>query len=268
MFRFHRTALAALLGCALAWAPIEEAGAEPSSFTLYGGAAAVNEGFEGRVYTGALLDHYLENDLGLHAEVSGVFREEDAAFFAGGLSYGFGEHVRLKATAGTSSNNDDILPEFYTRGELEIKSSEELGLVARPSITYRNYQSGVDEITPGLDVALYHELSRMNYLVFQVIGSLSYADPGSNLGFEAGGDITWVRRGLFSVGVTSTAGEMAYDNTLAGGPSVAVESEFWTVRPHASLFATKNLEIFARGDFSFNEFYDVTGGLLGVKFTY
>jgi len=67
--------------------------AQQSSASIYAGALSVDNGFDDRYFGGGTIDHYFDNGLGVHAEASGVSREEDAGFFAGGLSYAPHERV-------------------------------------------------------------------------------------------------------------------------------------------------------------------------------
>ena len=180
------------LGMAVAgliWISSTPGSAQQSSVSVYGGALSVSDGFEDRSFVGAFIDHYSVAGLGTHGEVSFVSREEEATFFAGGLSYGTSESLRPRIMVGTSSSNQNILPEFYLRGALEIQTAPSEGLLATPAVTFRSYRNGVEEIVPGLDVAYYlPPISGQTYGVIQVIGSIAFVSPGDNVGFEVGAE--------------------------------------------------------------------------------
>lgn len=242
--------------------------AQQSSASAYAGALSVDSGFDDRYFTGGYIDHYLDSGLGVHAEASGVAREEDAGFFAGGLSYALNDRLRPQIMAGTSTDNDDILPELYLRGSLEIHSDPEQGIVATPSITYRDYRNGTDEVVPGLSAAIYlPPFADGSYVVAQALGMVMFVDPGSNTGYEIGGGASLNKPGLGSFGLVVTGGEMAYDSVLAtNAPSI--NNDFVTFRPNIGLFLSGDVELFVRGEYTHTDFYDIVGGLAGLKINY
>ena len=242
--------------------------AQQSSAAVYAGALSVDSGFDDRYFGGGYIDHYLDNGLGVHAEASGVSREESAGFFAGGFSYALNDSVRPKVVAGSSTSNDDVLPEFYFRGSVDVRSDSELGLVATPSVTYRKYDNGTKETVPGLDLAIYlPSFANGSYVVAQAIGKVMFVDPGDNTGYEVGGGASLVNPDFGSLGIVVTGGEMAYDSVLVAN-AASIENDFVSVRPNLGLSLSDDVEFFVSGEYTHTDFYDIVGGFAGLKITY
>ncbi|MCP1335550.1 hypothetical protein [Futiania mangrovi] len=225
----------------------------------------MSEGFDDRLYGGIQANTYL-GKLGLHGEVAGALREEDAAYGAAGLSYALTPEIRAKAMVGTSTSNDSIYPQFLAHGSLEITAAT--GLVLRPAVTYRDYRNDVEETTVGADLTKYFSpFADGGYLVGQVKGNVSFVSPGSNTGWETGAALTYVTRDGHSAGAEVFGGTMAYDNTV-GLSSVSIENDFFGVRPKVGYRLSDATELFVQGEFIDTDAYDVIGGLAGIKVTY
>ena len=108
-------------------------------FTVAGTGLAVTGGYSSRFVAEEAANVYYGN-WGLHFDTSHDWREENADYVVGGVSYALTPFVRPKILFGTSSENLGILPQTYFRGEVEFQSpgsSGSTGIVAIPSFTYR-----------------------------------------------------------------------------------------------------------------------------------
>lgn len=232
---------------------------------FYVGGLGVTNGYADRWFLGLVGNVYYESGLGLHLDTAYVNREENAGYFAGGISGELSSRVRGKVMGGTSSNNMGILPEVYVRGELEIASAPEKGVLLRPSLTYRSYRNGVNEGTGHIEAVRYFPPSANGtFWIGQLGAAATYSDPGSNIGWELTGGGTYVAPDFGTIGTMLVGGNMAYDSVL-GASSVSVGNSFFGVRPFASYYLNDRAELIARGEIITTEFYNLFGGTLGLK---
>jgi len=232
---------------------------------LTGSYLGVTKGFSDRSAVGLQVDGFHRSGWGYHVEGAGQFREEDGAYFAGGFSYAFSPSVRAKLVVGSSSRNWGILPSFAAIGSVEFKSDPSIGLVLTPSVAYRKYRNGIEEVTPKLDLSKYFApFANGAYIVGQVGAAAISANPGSNVGYELSGGLTYVMPSSYSVGVEVFGGQMAYDVLLPAGPNASVKNRFVGVRPKVGFNLTQTIELFVRGEFVNTQYYDVRGGTLGL----
>ena len=235
---------------------------------FYVGGLNVTDGFSDRWFLGLAANAYYSSGLGLHIDTSYIDREENAGFFAAGVSTKLTPRIRAKIMGGTSSSNEGILPEIYARGELAITSEPELGLVLRPSLTYRSFRNGVDEGTGQIEIVRYFRpFANGGFAVGQIGASGTFSDPGSNFGYELSAGATYVAPNIGTIGATAVAGNMAYDSVL-GPSSLSVDNGFIGIRPVASYYLGENAELIARGEIMFTDFYDLFGGSIGIKFNF
>jgi hypothetical protein len=233
-----------------------------------GGVFGVDSGYADRAFVSLQGSLYDEAGFGVHADVTHSMREEDASFVAVGASYAVTPKARFKVMAGTSSQNDDILPELYLNGSLTYDFGPQAGIVVIPEIIYRDYRSGVDELQGLVAINKYFPAFKDgSYIVGSLNGSVNYVNPGDNVGWEAGANLTHVRPYYMSYGIGAVVGRSAYDNTL-GIASISVRNDYVGVRPSISMFLSKDVEVFARGEVLWTDYYTLAGGYGGVKYTF
>lgn len=233
-----------------------------------GGVFGVDKGFSDRAFVSLQGSLYDDTGFGFHADVTRSMREEEANFAAFGASYAVTPKARLKVMAGTSSKNNEIQPELYLNGSLTYDFGPQAGIVVIPEIIYRSYRSGVDEVQGLLGINKYFPAFQDgSYVVGSLNGSVNLVNPGGHIGWEAGANITHVRPYYMSYGIGGVVGSSAYDNTL-GLASISVRNDYFGVRPSVSVFLSKDVEVFARGEVLWTDYYTLAGGYAGVKYTF
>ena len=161
--------------------------------TVAGTGLAVTGGYSSRFVAEEAANVYYGN-WGLHFDTSHDWREENADYVVGGVSYAVTPYVRPKILFGTSSENLGIQPQAYFRGEIEFQSpgsAGSAGIVAISSITYREYRNGVKETVPEMDIAFYlPEFSNHNYIVMEAKALATFVAGVSGVGYETSGSAT------------------------------------------------------------------------------
>ncbi len=228
-----------------------------SHMTAYSGFYQASDGYADRFVTGIFTDLY-QGDTGFHSDVLYVDREQNAGYAAFGVSHGVLGLGRVKLMAGTSTGNQNILPNLYLSGELELQPLK--GLIARPSVTYRHFRDGGSQIAPSLQVAQYISAGSAGTFVVQADGSAFFTKNGKT-GWSLGGGITNVRSNGLRFGVAAHGGFMAYDSVLG----TDVRSKFYGGGPNIGYRFHSGYEIFIRGDITTNKYYTVSGALVGLK---
>jgi hypothetical protein len=238
-------------------------------FTVAGTGLAVTGGYYNRFVAEEAANVYYGN-WGVHVDTSHDWREENADYVVGGVSYALTPYVRPKILFGTSSENLGIQPQAYYRGEIEFQSpgsSGSAGIVAIPSITSREYRNGVKETVPEIDVALYlPEMANHSYFVVESKALATFVEGISKNGYEFSGSATYVDPRWGTVGAELFGGLMVYDNTLCT-VLCSVENRFVGVRPLVSFYLNHSdkLELFVRGEIVATDFYNIYGGTIGLK---
>ncbi len=236
--------------------------------TVSGGAYGVDSGFSDRAFVSLMGSVYDDSGIGFHADVNRSMREEDANFVAVGASYAATSKARIKVMAGTSSSNEEILPELYVNGSVIYDMGPEAGVVLIPELVYRKYRSGVEEVQAYASINKYFPAFKDgSYVIGTVQGSVNHVSPGDNIGWETSVDVTHVRPYYMSYGIGAVAGSSAYDNLLAVG-NVSVRNDYYGVKPHVSMYLSKDVEVFARAEFIWTDFYTLAGGYAGVKYAF
>ncbi len=233
-----------------------------STVSVYGGFTAPTDGYEDRFYVGANMDEYV-GDLGVHLDVSGVTREQDGAFASIGLSKTIASGVRGKLAFGGSTDNRNILPQYFGLAQLRIEAGSKT--VLTPALAYRRFRTGVDEYLPSLDVAHYFSVKgdQGGYYVAQGRAAIAILPGRTAPSFGAG--VTTVRNSGFSAGIYAEAGRLSYANLIdIGAPGV--NSPFFAIRPSFGARISDRTELFVRGEYSHNDFFDTRGAMVGVKF--
>jgi hypothetical protein len=244
-------------------------GAPYGDFTVAGTGLAVTNGFADRFVAEEAANLYSGN-WGFHFDTSHNWREENADFVVGGVSYAITPTVRSKVLVGTSSENLGILPQTYVRGELELQSpgtAGSAGVLAIPSITYREYRNGVKETVPAIDIAFYlPEFSDHSYVVLEAKGLSTFVQAVSGVGYEVGASATYVMPKQGTFGAEIFGGRMVYDNTLCI-TLCSVVNKFVGVRPLVSFYLnhTDKYELVVRGEVAATDYYNIYGGTVGLK---
>ena len=233
-----------------------------------GGAYAVSNGYSDRSFVSLQGSLYEDGGLGVHVDTSHTWREEDGTFFAAGVSYAVTPSTRLKVMAGTSSDNDGILPELYLSGSATVDFGPQAGVVLIPELFYRSYRNGVEELQGQATINKYFApFQDGSYLVGSLTGSVNYVTPGEHVGWEASASVMHVQPRYMTVGLGAVAGSSAYDNQL-GLASVGVRNDYAGIRPSASMYLSPDVEVFVRGEYLWTDFYDLAGGFAGIKYAF
>ncbi len=237
-------------------------------FQASGGAYSVDSGFSDRAFVALQGSLYDETGFGVHVDTSHVQREEEAVFFAAGLSYAISPSVRAKLMAGTSTENDGIQPDLYLNGSATVDFGPQAGLVLVPELIYRSYRNGVEEVQGQATLNKYFApFQDGSYIVGSVSGSVNYVTPGDNVGWEAGASLLHVRPRYMSMGLGAVVGSSAYDNQL-GATSIGVRNDYVGLRPSASMYLSPDVEVFVRGEYLWTDFYELAGGFAGIKYAF
>lgn len=250
-------------GALLISAPYALADQQKSDASIYVGTASVSDGFHDRRYIGAFINNY-SGDLGFHADLSYVDREEEGLFAAVGVSWQASESWRPKLMVGSSTNNFDILPEIFVALSAQYKPAGEEGWTITPSVTYREYRNGGDEFLPAADFAKYFSAGDTGgYWVLQGRVALSF-NNSNDTGYTIGGGLQTVRSNGLTAGLYIEGGHMTYDSIIG----IGVETDYWAIRPSVGYRFSTGHEIYVRGEFADTDFYSVQGVMVGTKFTY
>jgi len=245
--------------------PLERAAAQESAIarsdiTTVFGYYGVTNGHSGRRFASAWGNAYFQNGLGTHAEAHFMDREETAGYLAGGLSWN-GDFAEMRGWLGTSTENDGILPELHARIEAVYRSRAELGFVISPALIHRSFRNGAEESAAEIQITKYTPFYAGS-LIMSVIGRATLTDPGRHASAAFGAGLTYAEFQKFSIGLTVEGGRAAYDGLLAPG---MLDERYFSIRPLASLFLAKDIELFGMMEYSGRESYSIFGGHLGVK---
>ena len=215
-----------------------------------------------RSYQGAFVNIYTESNVGLHADVVHVDREEDAVFFSGGVSVPLNDHVRPRIMVGTSTSNQNILPDVYGALSVELRPGDHSGWIVTPSIAWRHYRSGLSETIGTIGVVRYFNApwDDGGYYAAQVSVSGSISNNDNVRGSVSAG-IQTVRRSGVILGINAEGGSLVSD--AARGSDF--RGRYWALRPNISVPILDHVSIMARGEYVDTELYDALGGLTGVK---
>ena len=229
----------------------------------YGTALSVNNGFSDRTAIGVAANVYSTlSGWGVHFDAASNWREENASFFAGGLSYAVTPNIRPKVMLGTSSSNLGILPRTYVYGTVEVNVAP---FIFRPAVFYREFRNGVEQTTPQLEAVYYFPAPPgAPYFVAQGSVGVDFVNPGSHIGYLINGALTYVMPKVGTLEMGVFGGTMAYDNVLCKGPC-GVSNKFVGIRPKVSAYFGESSEVYLAGEFVRTDYYDVAGGSLGLK---
>lgn len=235
-----------------------------SNVTVYAGGLDVTKGFENRNYAGIFYNQYF-GSVGVHADIVGIRREEDSGFATVGMSWDAAKGVRPKVMIGTSTSNLDIHPEVYVSAQAQIRPTADTRTIVTPSITYRKFRTGAEEVIPGVDAVYYFSIpaDTTGYYVAQA-GANVVLGEADDTGYSVGMGLQTVRANGLSFGAYVEAGSLAYDSLIGEG----VQTDFYSVRPALGLRFTPETEVFFRGEYTHTDFYEASGLLVGFKLTF
>jgi hypothetical protein len=237
--------------------------------TIAGTGLAVTNGFSNRAVADVAANWYASG-FGLHLDTSRDWREENANYVVAGVSYAITPYITPKILYGTSSENLGIQPRTYLKGEIAFATPPvpgTTGVVATPSVTYREYRNGVQETVPEIDVAFYHpEFANHSYLVTEAKASAIFVATVSAPGYEFSGSETYVIPKWGTFGAEVFGGRMVYDVTLCA-IFCSVQNRFVGIRPLVSFYLnhSDSMELFVRGEAVATDFYNIYGGTVGLK---
>lgn len=236
-----------------------------SNVTAYAGALDLDKGFHDRSYEGFFYNQYF-GSVGLHADVVSVSREKDSTFGAVGLSWDAAPMLRPKIMLGTSTDNPDIHPDQYASLQVQIRPTPDSRTIVTPSLTYRHFRNGGQEVMPGVDGVYYFSVPTDvdGYYVVQAGASLSINRHSSDNGYTVGGGLQTVRSNGVSFGAYAEGGRMVYDALIGAG----AKTDFYSIRPSIGLRFNPEWELFARGEYTHTGFYSIRGVLIGLKYSF
>lgn len=259
------TALGAIVGQASAGearkTPFEKAPVESDVGTALGHYGVTN-GFKDRTFASAWGNFYRLNGWGTHAEAHYVNREETAGLMLGGLSYNTAA-FSIKGVAGTSTNNSLVMPEFYARLEGASYSKPADGLIFRPSVTYRSYRAGIEELTLEGQVQKYIPAGKDASWIWQAFAKNAFISLGDHQAPSGGVGVAYSVYKTYTVGLAVEAGVASYDSIIG---LASLNERFSSVRPHASVYLNDRVELFAQGELTDRTSYRVQGAHIGLKF--
>ncbi len=236
-----------------------------SNLTVYAGGLDLNKGFHDRTYEGFFYNQYF-GDFGLHADVVSVQRETDSTFGAVGLSWNAGGPLTPQLMVGSSTENRDIHPDQYASLQVQIRPTSDSRTIFTPSLTYRHFRTGAQEIMPGFDTVYYFSVpsDKDGYYVAQVGANVSLNPHNSTDGYTVGAGLQTVRSNGVSFGGYVEGGRLVYDALIGSG----VQTNFYSIRPSIGLRLNLEWELFARGEYTHTGFYEIRGGLVGIKYSF
>lgn len=197
-------------------------------------------------------------------DISRQQREEDATYFAAGLSQKFGDTTG-RLTFGTSTTNTGILPEFFVEGALTVDSGPEAGTLFTVLASHSRYRNGSDVTRLGGEVVKYYDPNANGgYFITQANAFLSNANPGGNTGWEIGGAVTYVSGQSWTLGASGSLGNSAYE----AATRTTVENRFWSIRPFVTYDLGDSTTIVMRGEYVDSDLFKIQGGSIGVNFQF
>lgn len=257
-----REITAALFGAAALATPAPVLAHEQSVALAYVGVLDLNR-LDTRVYAGGFIDAYTEGNVGIHADIVHVDREENATYFSGGVSFDMGEHIRPKLMIGTSTSNRSILPDLFASFSVRIKPGDNSGWIVTPGLAYRHYRDRQEETIGSLAVAKYFNAAwdSNGYYAAQLAVATSITAHGDPRASVTAG-LQTVRKSGVMLGLTGEAGSLVRD-PVAGTPGY--RGRYWALRPNLSVPLFDKVEWVARGEYADTQLYDAVGGSTGVK---
>jgi opacity protein-like surface antigen len=268
-----RQAVCAALALALAGGASQAAFAQASlslaenrsNLTVYGGGLSVDRGFADRYYGGLFYNQYF-GDLGVHADMVDVSREENSAFAAVGMSWQAGPDVRSKIMIGSSTENADVHPDIYVSAQAQVRPTADQRTIVTPSVTYEHFRDGGAVTTPGVDGVYYFSFpsDANGYYVLQAGANVGFNNHTNQNSYTVGAGLQTVRSNGVSFGAYVDGGRMVY-NPLLG---IGLSTTYYTIQPALGLRLDPTREIFFRGEYTHTGFYNLAGGIVGYKLTF
>jgi hypothetical protein len=252
---------AVLAAAALSATPAQAESREQSYVLSYAGLLDII-GSDTRVYAGGMADIYTDRGLGFHGDIVTVDREEDATYFAGGLSYAINDHIRPKFMIGTSTNNQAVLPDLFLQGSVRIKPGDNSGWVITPGVAYRHYRDGKHETVGSVQVAKYFSIpgDSNGYYVAQA-GAETTIEASNPARFAATAGFSTVRKSGVIIGIAGEAGTLFRD-PIAGNN---FRGRFFAIRPSLELPLFPKFSVITRGEYIDTQLFNAVGGSAGFR---
>lgn len=253
------TAAAAI---ALALVPAPAAARQRNYVLAYASVLDLSDPLETRTTQGAFVNVYTDSDVGLHADVVHVNREEEATFFSAGVSVPVNGHLRPRLMVGTSTGNRAILPDLALALSVQITPGDDSGWIITPGLSYRHFRNGDSATIASLGVTRYFSMSwdRGGYYAAQASVSTSLTDSEAMRASVTAG-LQTVRRNGVIVGLSAEAGRLITDPANA----TDYRGRYFVLRPNLALPLSRRLQLITRGELADTETFDAIGGLLGLK---
>lgn len=261
MTRFAKLTVAAL---SVFWALPAMSQDTAGRATLTFGYLNVDSGLQDRRSTSLNGAVAVSKETELLFDISRQEREEDATYFAAGISRKFGG-TSARLSLGTSTTNTGILPEFFVEGAVTVDNGPAAGTLFTLSGSHSRYRNGTDVTRFGGEAIKYYDPNENGgFFVTQANASISNANPGGNTGWEIGGAITYVSGQSWTVGASGSLGNSAYEaSTLT-----TVENRFWSIRPFLTYDLGESTTLVMRGEYVESDLFKIQGGSFGVNFRF
>ena len=206
----------------------------------------------------------VSDDIEILFDITRQEREEDATYFAAGISRKFGDTTG-RLTFGTSTTNTGILPEFFVEGAVTVDNGPEAGTLFTVLASHSKFRNGSDVTRIGGEAVKYYDPNENGgYVITQANAFLSNANPGGNTGWEIGGAITYVSGQSWTLGASGSLGNSAYEALT----TTTVENRFWSVRPFFTYDLGDSTTLVMRGEYVKSDLFDIQGGSIGVNFQF
>lgn len=231
-----------------------------TDITAIAGAYSLSDGYENRVFATVFGNALFSSGLGTHVETHYIDREENGAFFTGGLSYNV-DRIAAKLLLGTSSEVDNILPELFSRLSMDFRSDPATGLIVSPAYSYRSYRSGREDQSVDVRLVKYFPIAPATSLIVEGVIRESFLSTGQSWVPSGSIGATYSVYKSYGFGVTFDGGRANYGEIDVS----EIDEPYFSVRPSFSAYLSENVEVFVRGDYTSRESYDAVGGIVGMK---
>ncbi len=224
----------------------------------------VDNGLQDRRTTALTGAVSISDDTEIVYDIARQDREENATYAAAGLSRKFGVTTG-RVTFGTSTTNTGILPEFFVEGVLTIDNGPEAGTLLTILASHSKFRNGSDVTRIGGETVKYYDPNENGgFVITQANAFVSGANPGGNTGWEIGGAITYVSGQSWTVGLSGSVGDSAYEAST----TTTVKNRFWTVRPFLTYDLGNSSTLVMRGEYVKSDLFNIQGGSIGVNFQF
>jgi YaiO family outer membrane protein len=166
---------------------------------------------------------------------------------------------------GGSDSDLGIYPEWTLSIGYEYVTPPESGMIYRVGLSYAEFANDTETTTlSGELVRYFPAFSDGSYLVGQLGGRVVASEPGSEMGWDTSGALTYVQPGGWSVGLAAGMGTIDYQ-PFAAAP---VNNNFVSIRPFVSREFAPGQGIILSVEYVDTDTYDISGMSIGLKFDF